>query len=258
VGFGSTESALFVGGPNNYVGIGTDGPLRTCHIRDADISLPSSALYADVAVVEDYDAILGLYSSGGGSAGSAITFGEITNGALVDKWAIIRETAAGWRGLRFTYGPANDQFDNDIVMYLDRSGKLGIGKRDLGIYELYVQGQAYSTGGWFPSDLRFKQEIEEIEGALDKVLSLRGVLFRWKTEEYRDKNFPEGRHYGVIAQEAEEVLPEIVEEGPDGEKSIAYSEIIPVLIESIKELKAENETLKERLAGIEAVVGQGD
>ena len=93
---------------------------------------------------------------------------------------------------------------------------------------------------------------------MDKVLDLRGVLFRWRTEEYTDKGFPEGRHYGVIAQEAEEVLPGIVKEGPDGEKAIAYSEIIPVLVESIKELKAENEALKERLASIEVAVGLED
>jgi hypothetical protein len=55
-----------------------------------------------------------------------------------------------------------------------------------------------------------------------------------------------------------EVLPEIVKEGPDGEKAIAYTEIIPVLIESIKELKAENEALKDRLASIEAAAGLED
>ena len=45
---------------------------------------------------------------------------------------------------------------------------------------------------------------------------------------------PGGGHYGVIAQEVEEVVPEIVSGGPDGAKTIVYSELIPILIEAIK------------------------
>jgi hypothetical protein len=128
---------------------------------------------------------------------------------------------------------------------------VGIGTNNVGSYELYVQGEAYATGGWTPSDIRLKDEIGGIENALDKVLGLRGVIFTWKTEEYGDLGFPEGEHYGVIAQDAEQVMPEIVKEGPGGELAVAYSEIIPVLIESVRELKAENDALKERIAALE-------
>ena len=90
-----------------------------------------------------------------------------------------------------------------------------------------------------------------IGNALDRVLGLRAVVFKWRTEEYADEGFPEGEHFDGIAQEAEEVLPEIVKEGHDGEKSVAYAEIIPVLIESIRELKVENDALKDRIAALE-------
>jgi hypothetical protein len=73
-----------------------------------------------------------------------------------------------------------------------------------------------------------------------------------QTREYPEKGFDSGRHYGVVAQEVEAVIAEAVREGPDGEKEVAYSEIIPVLIESLGELKAENESLKQRIAAIEA------
>jgi len=131
---------------------------------------------------------------------------------------------------------------------------VGIGTNNVGTYELYVQGEAYATGGWTPSDLRFKEEIGGIESPLEKVLGLRGVRFKWKTEEYGDRGLPEGDHFGVIAQEAEEILPEIVKEGPDGELAVAYAEIIPVLIESVRELKTENDALKDRIAALEAIL----
>jgi hypothetical protein len=131
------------------------------------------------------------------------------------------------------------------------SSAVGIGTNNVGTYELYVQGEAYATGGWTPSDMRFKDEIGGIENALEKVLGLRGVLFSWKNNKYPGRGFPEGEHYGVIAQEAEQVMPEIVKEGPGGELAVAYSEIVPVLIESVRELKAENDALKERIAALE-------
>ncbi len=112
--------------------------------------------------------------------------------------------------------------------------KVSIGTTNTSGYMLYVYGSAYTTGSWLGSDARFKDDIQEIEQPLEKVLRMKGVNYHWKTEEYRDRNFPEGRHYGVIAQDIEKVLPEIVME-TNGEKAVAYTEIIPVLIEAMKE-----------------------
>ncbi|UCG26997.1 MAG: tail fiber domain-containing protein [Bacteroidales bacterium] len=103
---------------------------------------------------------------------------------------------------------------------------------------LYVNGNGYINGTWSSSsDRKFKQEIMQIEKPLEKILKIHGVNYRWKVEEYNDKGFPEGRHYGVIAQDVEKVLPEIVLEH-NGEKAVAYNEIIPVLIEAVKEQQA--------------------
>ncbi|RPJ04059.1 MAG: tail fiber domain-containing protein, partial [Deltaproteobacteria bacterium] len=96
-----------------------------------------------------------------------------------------------------------------------------------------------------PSSEEFKENIAPIEAALDKILSISGISFTWKTgEEYKDKGFPEGRHYGVIAEEVEKVLPEIVRDVQDGSKAVAYTEIIPVLIEAIKEQQKAIQELK--------------
>ena len=76
------------------------------------------------------------------------------------------------------------------------------------------------------SDERFKENIETLNNALDTIEKLRGVKFNW-----RENGKPS---IGVIAQELEEILPELVE--GDENKSVNYSGIIGVLIEAIKEL----------------------
>ena len=84
------------------------------------------------------------------------------------------------------------------------------------------------------SDMRIKHDIETIEGALDKVSDMRGVYFKRNNGEAGT---------GVIAQEVENILPEVVKDGEY--KSVAYGNMVGILIEAIKELKAEVEKLKE-------------
>ena len=84
------------------------------------------------------------------------------------------------------------------------------------------------------SDMRIKHDIETIEGALGKVSDMRGVYFKRNNGEAGT---------GVIAQEIENILPEVVKDGEY--KSVAYGNMVGILIEAIKELKAEVEKLKE-------------
>jgi hypothetical protein len=85
------------------------------------------------------------------------------------------------------------------------------------------------------SDFNLKTNIHTVDNALEIVDNLRGVSFEWKENGKKS--------YGVIAQELEKVLPELVK--GDDPKTVSYSGIIGVLIESIKELKKEVEKLKE-------------
>jgi hypothetical protein len=84
------------------------------------------------------------------------------------------------------------------------------------------------------SDINLKENIRPIENPLNKVLQLNGVEFDWKDNQQSS--------IGVIAQEVEKVFPELVKQGEV--KSVNYNGIIGVLIEAIKELKAEVEELK--------------
>jgi trimeric autotransporter adhesin len=128
------------------------------------------------------------------------------------------------------------------------AGNVGIGTANPA-FTLDVQGQVASNGVVLTSDAKFKKNLLSITSPLEKVLNLNGLSYEWKIDEYAEKNFPAGRHYGVIAQEIEKVLPEVVNTDAKGDKSVAYSEIIPVLIEAIKEqqkiIVKQQEELKE-------------
>jgi len=140
---------------------------------------------------------------------------------------------------------------------------VGIGQVDPGPHKLYVNGTGYATGGFWASDLRFKKNIKTIDSPMDKINNIRGVSFEWKRSEYQDKGLPEGEHYGVIAQEIEQVLPEIVKEGPDGDKAVSYTELVPILTEAIKEQQKQLEQqqrqveyLLQKVESLERIVQQ--
>jgi hypothetical protein len=86
------------------------------------------------------------------------------------------------------------------------------------------------------SDIRLKDNIQTINNALDKVASIRGVTFTWKENG--------NASMGIIAQEVEEVAPEVISE-TNGYKAVNYDGLIGLLIESIKDLKKEIEALKQ-------------
>ena len=90
------------------------------------------------------------------------------------------------------------------------------------------------------SDERLKKDIVTIPNALDKVLALRGVNFKWKNKE--DTNLM----MGMIAQEVESVIPEVVHAQDDEmeTKAVEYQFIVGVLIEAVKELSAKVEALE--------------
>jgi len=101
---------------------------------------------------------------------------------------------------------------------------------------------AYST-----SDINFKDNITPIEGSLDKIQQINGVEFDWKPLTEEEKIYlhgNEGHDVGVIAQEIEKVLPEVVTTRESGFKAVRYEKIIPLLIEAIKEQQKQIDSLK--------------
>jgi hypothetical protein len=100
------------------------------------------------------------------------------------------------------------------------------------------------------SDARLKTDINTIDNALDKVLSLRGVSY-YRTDVETDK-----KKIGLIAQEVAEVLPEVVTENEDGMYSVAYGNIVGLLIEAIKEQQTQIESQKTEIEELKNLVQQ--
>jgi hypothetical protein len=114
---------------------------------------------------------------------------------------------------------------------------------------LAVTGAITATGditAFFVSDRNLKQNIVNIENSLDKVSKLNGVYYNWTKEALeKHKHLVDEKEVGVIAQDVEAVLPELVATREDGTKAVRYERLCAVLIESIKELKKEIEELKK-------------
>jgi hypothetical protein len=103
-----------------------------------------------------------------------------------------------------------------------------------------------STGdvvAYYSSDERLKDNVKPIENALEKLQKIRGVEFDWNDKQ----DVYEGHDTGVIAQEVQKVLPEVVTEREDGYLAVKYEKMIGLLVESIKDLKAEVDELKTQL-----------
>jgi len=123
------------------------------------------------------------------------------------------------------------------VMSTTSSGTLSSGKvTTTKLYFTPSTGQLNATIFNSLSDKRVKKNIKTVDDALNTVNDLRGVKFNWK-----ETSTPS---IGLIAQEVEKFLPELVHTGNNGEKSVNYGGVVGVLVEAIKELSARIDKLE--------------
>jgi hypothetical protein len=139
------------------------------------------------------------------------------------------------------------------------------------LFALDIIGQVRASGGYITSDARYKQGITPLADSLDALLRLQGVGYEWKRNAFPEHHFPTGRQIGFIAQEVENIFPELVSTDEKGYKSVNYVAVVPVLVEAIKTLnaklddrqkqsdalqavQAENAALKQRSAALEATL----
>lgn len=134
-------------------------------------------------------------------------------------------------------------------LFIDSIGRTGMGTTSPQ-YKLQVNGGIGLTGRVFgASDIRLKKEIKSIENAMDLILAMDGKSYLFKREEFEDFDLPSGQQYGLIAQEVEEILPDLVENrlvAVDEEKTLKaldYNGLIPILVNALKE---QHEEMKKK------------
>ena len=111
-----------------------------------------------------------------------------------------------------------------------------------------------AIAGVCSSDARLKKDVTPFGPALGAMIALRPVHYSWRADEFPDRRFGHGRASGLIAQEVEQVLPELVVTGDDGFKAVDYRQLPLLTIQALKELKAENDALTARVAALERLI----
>lgn len=120
--------------------------------------------------------------------------------------------------------------------------------------DFYVNGNAGGVSSWLTSsDRRLKKNITPLKDSLRKILQLRGVSFFWRSKEFPERDFSDKRELGLIAQDVKDILSEVVprKENDSSMYSVKYAELVPVLVEAIKELNTELDIELQRSSEIQ-------
>jgi hypothetical protein len=232
IGF-NAKPILFVGGLSESVGIGTTIPSEMLHLENK-----SSGERCFIKIWASH-------STNFGEAGIRIETPQ-------NRWHFRMDDDAnnnipdGALGLRSQDGATE-------VMTWNENGNIGIGITSPTL-KLSVNGNANKASGgtsWATwSDARMKTNVKPIYNALDKITSLRGVTFEWIDKE----NFDENIHMGVIAQEVEQVIPEWIITTENGYKMFQPEGFEGIIVEAIKQLKAENDSLKNEIEQLKIMI----
>ena len=217
-----TAPELFV--KDGGVGIGTTDPKRIMHIVGVNPRI----------LIEGSTGNPEINFKKSGDASNAI-------------WALYKDSNSN--DFRFYQGANRMTIQN-------ATGNVGIGTTSPG-KKLYVEGSAGGTQAWNASDVREKTQIKPIQNALDSILELRGVSYRWeKGDEQESQGFDNKTHFGVIAQEVEAVYPELVDNPgiTEKRKHVEYNGLVGVLIEAVKELKVRNEKQQAEIEELQSII----
>jgi hypothetical protein len=212
---------------SGLVGIGNSAPISTLTVGNATGTIPGE---------------ITLYPTTGSFEGGQINIKKSLVGSTVD-WIIDQYgTSASEARLRIF----NTTEANGII--IKENGFIGMGTSNPTV-RLQVAGDIIANSIAGSSDTRFKTNILPIENPLHKVLQLRGVTFDWKTKEFPNRMFSENRALGFIAQEVEQVIPEVVqtENNSEGFKSVQYDKVVALLVEAVKEQQKQIEQLQQKV-----------
>ena len=223
---------------NGNTGIGTSQPQFRMHVVTNDAQ--NFGFRQGIMIENTADGI-------GNTGEAAISFKNSGDAGTNSKQWMVGLNQS--RNFAFAYG-ADFAGGTVTKMLLDSTGQLGIGTT-APTEKLHVIGNIFASGTITPSDLRYKKNIEVIDHPLEKIDEIRGVTYDLKTDEFPESGFSNEKQAGVIAQEVEAVLPQVVVTDKNGYKAVDYSKIVPLLIEGIKAQQKQIEDLKKRVKRLE-------
>lgn len=232
---GNTDS------PVVKVGVGTSSPRIQFHASNATSNLSTSLsdFGTGIAITASTPRPRFYFEHTAGAVNNKVIFMEMNNGEL-------------------SFSSTNDNasaFEQQNILVVKSNGNVGV-KRVPSTNRFEVEGNASksSSGDWLAnSDARLKKNISPLNSQkmLEKLLSLQGITYEWNDDETGSTR-PDGIQYGFTAQNIQSVFPTLVEEDNLGYLQTGYGtydamtiEAIRALHDEIKELKKENETLKQ-------------
>jgi hypothetical protein len=145
------------------------------------------------------------------------------------------------------------------LLNVNTSSDLEIDSLGIGTAASSVSGEIRAINevtAYYGSDISLKENINPISNPLEKLMTIGGYNFDWKDKVIKDRGGEDGffvrkNDVGILAQEIEKVIPEIVVTRKDGTKAVKYEKIIPLLIESVKEIFRLQDKWNERIEVLE-------
>jgi hypothetical protein len=279
IGSSSTppSNGLYVSG---NVGIGIATPAYKLHVEgydytiycnNTDLSSLTNAIYGkgETGVRgESSGGGIGVYGINPTTNGGLGTYGEGYTGIEARGYNNGVESYGNNYGV-YSYG-------NNYGVYGE--GNIGIyGKTGCCGYAGYFDGDVFTSGSYLPSDRKFKQNIADFTSAMGVINKLQPKEYEYRHDgDYKLMNLPQGKHYGLIAQDLEQILPNLIKETkfdthvaehshlnpasgstPNAQenaqpaekiefKAVNYVELIPIIIKGMQELSKQNQELSAK------------